>query len=348
MYLVTGATGHIGNVLVRKLLEKGEKVRTLIWRGEDTRPLEGLEVEKVEGDVLDLESLWEPFRGVRGVFHLAGIISILPGADPKVRAVNVEGTKNVLRAASESGVRRLVYTSSIHALKRIEAGVIDENAGFDPDNPYGEYDRSKAQATLEVQQAARAGLGAVIACPTGVIGPYDFRGSMMGSVIRTAAERKPTLYVDGAYDFVDVRDVADGLIRAAERGRPGESYILSGQRISVRYLLETVREISGRGFFQMKIPFNLARFAANFTPAFYRLAKTSPRFTPYSLEVLQSNSNISHAKATCELGYQPRSLYESLTDTVRWFLGSASQRLNQATLNRVEKIFEKETHELER
>ncbi len=348
MYLVTGATGHIGNVLVRKLLEKGEQVRALVWRGEDTCPLEGLEVDKVEGDVLDLESLWEPFRGVRGVFHLAGVISILPGADPKVRAVNVDGTKNVLRAASESGVRRLVYTSSIHALKRIEAGVIDENAGFDPDNPYGEYDRSKAQATLEVQQAARAGLGAVIACPTGVIGPYDFRGSMMGTVIRTAAERKPTLYVDGAYDFVDVRDVADGLIRAAEFGKPGESYILSGQRISVRYLLETVREITGRGFFQMKIPFDLARFAATFTPAFYRLAHATPRFTPYSLEVLQSNSNISHAKATRELGYQPRSLYESLSDTVRWFMESAGQRLNQATLNRVEKIFEKERHGLEK
>lgn len=98
----------------------------------------------------------------------------------------------------------------------------------------------------------------------------------------------------------------------------------------------------------MKIPFNLARFAATFTPAFYRMAHATPRFTPYSLEVLQSNSNISHAKATRELGYQPRSLYESLTDTVRWFMESAGQRLNQATLNRVGRIFEKETHGLEK
>jgi dihydroflavonol-4-reductase len=171
-----------------------------------------------------------------------------------------------------------------------------------------------------VQQAAQAGLEAVIACPTGVIGPFDFRGSMMGDVIRTAAEKKPTLYVDGAYDFVDVRDVADGLIAAAECGKGGESYILSGQRVSVRYLFETVREITGQGFMAFKMPFELAKWAAQFTPFYYRWTKTSPRFTPYSLEVLRSNSNISHAKATRELGYQPRSLYESISDTVRWFL----------------------------
>lgn len=348
MWLVTGATGHIGNVLVRKLIESGQKVRALIWRGEDTTPLEGLEVEKVEGDVLDLSSLWEPFRGVRGVFHLAGVISILPGADPLVRRVNVEGTQNVLRAALESGIKKLVYTSSIHAVRRVESGVIDESAGYDPDNPYGEYDRSKAQATLAVQEAARLGLEATIVCPTGVIGPYDFRGSMTGAVIQAAAARKPMLYVDGAYDFVDVRDVADGLLRAAQHGKRGESYILSGQRISVRYLLETVREASGRNFFQMKVPFDLARLAACFTPFYYRLAGATPRFTPYSLEVLQSNSYISHAKATRDLGYQPRSLQESIGDTVRWFLDSTNQRITQATLKRIEKNLARDQERYER
>lgn len=342
MYLVTGATGHIGNVLVRKLLASGEKVRALIWRGEDITPLEGLDIERVEGDVLDLSSLWEPFRGIRGVFHLAGVISILPGADPTVRNVNVGGTKNVLQAAAKSGIRKLVYTSSIHAIKRVDAGIIDESAGFDPDNPYGEYDRSKALATLEVQKAAQAGLEAAIVCPTGVIGPYDFRGSMMGSVIHSAAIRKPMLYVDGAYDFVDVRDVADGLIRAAEKGQRGESYILSGQRISVRYLLETVREITGKNFFQMKIPFDLARFASFFTPLYYKLAKVTPRFTPYSLEVLQSNAHISHEKATRDLGYHPRPLSMTVADTVKWFLESANQKITDATLKRVINEIDKE------
>jgi len=320
MWLVTGATGHIGNVLVRKIIERGEKVRVLTLPGESVESISGLEVEAAQGDILNLDAVFESFRGIRGVFHLAGIISIMPGKNQFVRRVNVDGTKNILRAAKESRVEKLVYTSSIHAIKRVEDGVINESLPFDPNNHYGEYDRTKAEATLEVQKAAHSGLEAVIACPTGVIGPYDFRGSLMGNIIRTAAEEKPTLYVDGSYDFVDVRDVADGLIAAAKHGKRGESYILSGQRMSVRYLLETVREITGGRFFQMKVPFNLAQFAALFMPMYYSLSHATPRFTPYSLEVLRSNANISHAKATRELGYQPRSLYESIRDTVMWFL----------------------------
>lgn len=321
MYLVTGATGHIGNVLVRKLIEQGRRVRALVLPGESRHPLADLPVEFVEGDVLDTDALWQAFQGVRGVFHLAGIISILPGDDPKVWQVNVEGTRNVLQMARKAGIQRLIYTSSIHALKRAPHGVVmDESLPFDPDNPYGIYDRSKAAASLEVQRAAREGLDAVIACPTGVIGPYDFRGSEMGEVIRGAAEGQPTPYVDGAYDFVDVRDVADGLLQALDKGHSGETYILSGQRISVRYLIETVREVTGRAITSVKIPFDLARFAARFTPWYYRRSGAKPRFTPYSLEVLQSNSVISHAKADRELGYHPRSLYESIADTARWFL----------------------------
>lgn len=320
MWLVTGATGHIGNVLVRKLLQRGEKVRALIPPQESREPLKGLEVEAVEGDVLNLDSVFASLRGIRGIFHLAGVISIMPGPNPFVRKVNVDGTKNVLQAAQEAGVEKVVYTSSIHAIKRVAQGVIDESIPYDMDNPYGAYDRSKAEATLEVLNAAQAGLEAVVVCPTGVIGPYDYRGSMMGAVIHDAALAKPTLYVDGAYDFVDVRDAAEGLISAAENGKRGESYILSGHKISVRYLLETVREITGRGFFRLKIPFDLAKFVALLMPAYYRLAHATPRFTPYSLEVLKSNSNISHAKATRELGYRPRSIYETISDTVKWVL----------------------------
>ncbi len=324
LILVTGATGHIGNVLVRKLLERGKRVRALILPGEDTAALKGVPTENVAGDVLDFSSLWRALSGVNGVFHLAGVISIMPGEIPIVRRVNVEGTMNVLKAAVQAGVERLVYTSSIHALARLPRGqIVDENTPFDPHNPYGVYDQSKAQATLEVQKAAEAGLNAVIVCPTGVIGPFDFRGSMMGSVIRSAAERRFTPYVDGAYDFVDVRDVADGLIAAAEKGRAGQAYILSGQRISVRYLLETVREITGKGFPRFKVPLVLAKFAARFAPAYYRLTRSSPRFTPYALEVLQSNAHISHEKASRELGYHPRPLYESIRDTVYWFIESA-------------------------
>ena len=215
MILVTGATGHIGNVLIRKLLDRGEKVRALIWRDEDTTPLKNLEVEKVAGDVLDPASLEPAMRDVDTVYHLAGIISIMPGKNPFMWRVNVEGTRNVLEAARHANIRRLIYTSSIHAIARAPHGVtMDESLGFDQDNPYGEYDRSKAAASLAVQNAAAEGLDAVIVCPTGVIGPNDFRGSEMGEVIRSASEARTMLYVEGAYDFVDVRDVADGLIAA--------------------------------------------------------------------------------------------------------------------------------------
>lgn len=318
MNLVTGATGHIGNVLVRELLNQGQAVRALVQPGESPCSLQGLPVETVQGDVLDETSIQAAMEGIKRVYHLAGVITIMPGPKPIVHKVNVEGTKNVLRAAHECGVKRVVYTSSIHAVKRIEEGVVDESLPYDAHNPYGVYDRSKAEATLEVLKAAQLGQDTVVACPTGVIGPYDFLGSMMGAIIRDAAAAKPILYVDGAYDFVDVRDVAAGLIAIADQGACGESYILSGSKISVRYLLETVREITGRGFFQMKVPGGLAKVAALFTPVYYRLAHAIPRFTPYSLEVLRSNSNISHAKATRELGYQPRHLYETIVDTLHW------------------------------
>ncbi len=320
MILVTGAAGHIGNVLVRKLLEQGEDVRAMILCGEDTTSLNGVEVERVEGDVLDPPSLDSAMKGIKTVFHLAGIISIMPGDNPLVWRVNVDGTRNVIEAARRAQIQRLVYTSSIHAIKRVPHGVkIDESLGFDPSNPYGEYDRSKATASLEVQNAVKKGLNAVLVCPTGVIGPYDFRGSEMGEVIRGAAFARPMFYIKGAYDFVDVRDVVDGLIAASKKGRPGEAYILGGNKISVRYLIETVREVTGKAFASFKVPLSFAEFATRYTVWYYQRSKSKPRLTPYSLEVLQSNADISHAKAEKELGYKPRPVIETIADTVRWF-----------------------------
>lgn len=328
MNLVTGATGHIGNVLVRRLVELGKKTRAFILKGDDQSHINDLDIERKEGDVLDLASLVEAMQGVDTVYHLAGIISIMPGRQAQVWKVNVEGTRNVIEAARQAGVRRLVYTSSIHAITRAPQGeVIDETLGFDQNNPYGEYDRSKAAASLEVIKAASQDLDSVIVCPTGVIGPYDFLGSEMGEVLRGASEGRMVFYVDGAYDFVDVRDVVDGIISARERGRCGESYLLSGKKLSVRHLLDMVREATGKSFACLKLPFSLARLAAQITPWYYQQTKTRPRFTPYSLEVLQSNSDISHAKASKELGYQPRTPIETISDTVRWYLNK--KRMNK-------------------
>jgi dihydroflavonol-4-reductase len=321
MNLVTGATGHIGNVLVRLLLEKGQQIRAMIMPGEDITPLNGLDVEIVASDVLDYQSLVKAFHEVDIVYHLAGMISILPGKNQMLQAVNVIGTRNVIQAARSCGVHRLVYTSSIHALKRVPEGIlIDETIPFDIEHAISSYDFSKANASLEILSAVQEGMDAVIVCPTGVIGPYDFRRSEMGQLILDCVEQKPMLYVDGAYDFVDVRDVAQGLILAGEKGVSGESYILSGERISVLEIIKIVQEILNARIFSLKIPFSLASFIANLTPFYYRLVHARPRFTSYSLATIKSNSFISHAKAQVQLGYLPRPLRDSLRDTVSWFL----------------------------
>lgn len=318
--LVTGATGHIGNVLVRTLLAQGEAVYALLLPGENRQPLENLGVKIMQGDVLQPESLLRAMDGVQRVYHLAGIISIMPGQNKLVHQVNVQGTRNVIRAAHQSGVERLIYTSSIHALNRAPHGVtIDETIPFDPQHAISAYDQSKAEASLLVQDAACLGLNAVITCPTGVIGPYDFRGSEMGHVILSAIRQRIQFVINGAYDFVDVRDVANGLILAAEKGRAGEPYLLSGERLTFHDLLDHVQQATGRRHLRLPIPIGLARPLAQFAPLYYRLSQTKPRLTPYAIATVTSNSVISSAKAQRELGYTPRPLSETILDTVQWF-----------------------------
>jgi len=320
MNLVTGATGHIGNVLVRELIRQERPVRALVLPREDRACLDGLPVEICEGDVLDPGSLDAAMQGVDTVYHLAGIISIMPGQDDFVRRVNVDGTKNVLRAAQQAGVRRLVYTSSIHAFGRpSEEVTIDERLPFDPQNTCGAYDRTKAEASLAVLDAAHNGLDAVVVCPTGVVGPHDYRTSELGQLVLDWLKTRVAFLIDGAYDFVDVRDVVEGEILAADRGATGESYILSGERISLPGLFRIVREIAGLRPDMVTLPTNLARFAASFTPLYYRMSGEKPRFTSYSIETVLSNSNISSQKAREALGYHPRSMTESMRDTVAWW-----------------------------
>ena len=157
MWLITGATGHIGNVLVRKLLERGDKVRVLILPGESLESIQGLDVEAIEGDVLNLDSLFEPFRGARGVFHLAGVISIMPGSNEFIRRVNVEGTRNVLKACVSAGVRKFIYTSSGAAY-----GYYSDNAEWlteddpirgNPEFAYSDHKRQVEEMLAEYRQA---------------------------------------------------------------------------------------------------------------------------------------------------------------------------------------------------
>jgi dihydroflavonol-4-reductase len=325
MILVTGAAGHIGNVLVRELIKEGRQVRALILPDEDLSSLEGLDIELIIGNVLDKASLERAMKGIDVVFHLAGVISIMPGRNEWMRRVNVDGTRNILQVAKQAGVKRLVYTSSIHALSRNWTGKINEKVPFDPNNPVGGYDRTKAEASLAVLDAVREGLDAVIVCPTGVIGPHDYRGSEMGDLLKDWFRKRLHFLVKGAYDFVDVRDVAKGHILACDRGKKGEVYILSGWQIKVFELKKMVQEVLGRRIVSITVPIWMAKLGAKITPLYYRLAKKRPRFTDYSLETLQSNSDVSCGKAKRELGYKPRNLVTTIKDTVLWLVGKKGQ-----------------------
>ena len=321
MVLVTGAAGHLGAALVRELVDRGERVRAFVLPGDDVSSLKGLPIEVMCGNVLECTGLRSAFTGVQTVYHLAGIISILPGPDPVMRQVNVAGTENVAHQARQSGVRRMVYVSSIHALARPPEGTpITEGVPFDPHSAAGEYDQTKAEASLAVLAEAARGLDAVIICPTGIIGPY-YRGggSPMNRQLRTWMNPGLHFTVDGQFDFVDVRDVARAMVLAAERGRSGETYIVRGERVSVTRLAELVGRAAGHRAATIRVPMGLARAAAFFGPLHARLWRRPPAFTSYALETLVSNSDISGEKAERELGFSPRPIEATIRDTVRWF-----------------------------
>ncbi len=321
MVVVTGATGHIGNVLVRKLLASGRQVRVLIHRRESKVALDGLNLEIFKGDVCDIDCLLQTFKGSDIVYHLAGMISILPGEDKLLEQVNVIGTRNVVKACIETGVKRLVYTSSIHAIEEPPHGtVIDETLPCNPDRVPRGYGRSKARATLAVLEGVEKGLNAVMVHPTGVIGPYDFRISEMGQLIIDFINGNLKAYIDGNYDFVDVRDVASGIILAGEKGRSGERYILSGEQVSVYQLMSMLQEISGIKAPSLKVPVWLARIASKFSPMYYQITKIKPRFTTYSIDVLRSNSQICSEKARRQLGFTSRPARQSISDAHTWFM----------------------------
>ncbi|MGQ9779241.1 MAG: NAD-dependent epimerase/dehydratase family protein [Bacillota bacterium] len=171
-----------------------------------------------------------------------------------------------------------------------------------------------------VREAIAGGLDAVIVFPSGVIGPYDYRLSEMGGFILDYLRGRVKVYTDGAYDFTDVRDVARGLVAAGEKGRRGEGYLLTGEVITVRGLMDLLHRLTGIKPPSLRVPRWLARAAAVFSPLYYTFARTRPRFTSYALHVLGSNCRMDSSKARRELGYSPRPLAESVADTIKWFM----------------------------
>lgn len=322
--VVTGAAGHIGGVLVRALLDRGVTVRALVYR--DRRALEGLDVEWFQGDVCDPASLRRAFAGAEVVYHAAAHLSLLLTDWPRLKAVNVLGTRNVVEACLRCGVRRLVHFSSIHALEQKPLHVpVDESRPLVGSWTAPPYDRSKAAGEREVQKGIAQGLDAVILNPTGVIGPYDYKPSYLGAVLLALSRGSLPGLVAGGFDWVDVRDVVAGAIRAAERAPSGAKYLLSGHWASVRDLAALVEAISGVRAPRLVWPTALAYIGAPFSTLFAHLTGRRPLYTIVSLRALQSNRAISHARATRDLDYHPRPLQETIADTLRWFAENMPQ-----------------------
>jgi len=181
------------------------------------------------------------------------------------------------------------------------------------------HDGTKAQGLAAALNIGRAGLDVVVACPSGVIGPYDYLGSEMGRLIRNLARPGCHLLVDGGFDFVDVRDVADGLIKVAEKGRRGEIYILGGTYVSLGRLHELVRAVAQTKSTRLVVPIGVALAIGTIMPYYYRLTRTIPQITTYSVRTVGEKCRFSHAKAARELDYKPRPLSETIADTLSWW-----------------------------
>lgn len=317
--LITGATGHIGYALLKELVDNGEKVRILIRK--DVPVFDGIECEKVYGDVTDSASLEKAFEGVDIVYHLAGVIDINPGMEDLTWKVNVNGTKNVVRACEKCGVRRLVYASSVDAFPPLpDNQLMTELDHFSPDNLDGTYAKTKAIATQFVLDSVHNdGLDAVVVHPGACLGPYDFKVSSVGEMVRMFVKGNfPVTLSFGAYNFVDVRDVAKGMYAAAQKGGKGECYILCGEQISVDGFIKAVAKACGRKAPKLSLSYKLVTPFAPIMEKYYSITKTTPLFTRYSIRKLMSNCNFSIEKAQKELGYEPMSVQQSADDMVKW------------------------------
>jgi dihydroflavonol-4-reductase len=328
MILITGAGGHIGNVLVKLLYFRGHRdLRLFVQENEDISYIEKYAKEVVRGDIRDPFAVSAAVRGCEYVFHLAGLVQISGMRKKLIFDINVGGTRNVVQACLEKGVKRLLYVSSVHALKgQTATKAIDESLDSDINNLPGAYGKSKAMATIEVMNALQKGLDAVIVFPTGVIGPYDFKSSYTGSAIKGYIDAKKTqYYFEGKYDFVDVRDVADGIYRAWKDGEKGQGYIISGSVSSLEEIIRAVEATTGHEIKRHKVPRALVLAAAVFAPIYYAIARKKPILSKYSVEVLMSNSNITCQKAQEKLGYKPRPLSKTIRDMVRWHRAARSR-----------------------
>jgi len=325
--LVTGASGHLGSNLVRHLLHEGHEVRVLYQERADNRSLDGLDVEKTEGDLRDPESLRRAVDGVARVFHVAAKISTAkatPQEQRQLYEINTLGTRDLLRASMDAGVSRLVLTGSF------------SSTGFDLDDPskpsdetlpfypFGyamPYSHTKALAEHELLKACAEGFDGVIATSCGVIGPWDYLPSRMGGTICDLANGKLNAYVEGGFTWMRAADIARGHMLAMERGRTGQKYLFATEFMLISELFGAVMEIAGIQRKLIEVPIDLvgtvAKLYSGTLARFF--PKASQRLTPGSIAVLKARRRVDISKSQAELGYEPTTMREAITEAYEFF-----------------------------
>ncbi len=321
--LVTGATGFLGSAVVRALLERGDAVRVLVRPNNNLRDnIDGLDVEIADGNLHDTASLREALKGCSALYHTAADYRLWARDPTEIYQTNVTATGELLRLASEAGVERIVYTSSVATLGREPSGrPADEETPVTIDDMTGHYKRSKFLAEEDVKRMVRdEGIPAVIVNPSTIIGPRDIRPTPTGRVVEEAMRGRIPAFVDTGLNVVHVDDVATGHVQAFERGTIGERYVLGGEDMMLREFLAEIASLVGRRPPRIRLPRGVVLPMAYIAELAARMRRSSrePLLTVDGLKMSKTLMFFSSDKAKQELGYAPRPAREALADAVAW------------------------------
>ena len=319
--LVTGATGFIGTAVVRALLQTGTQVRVLIRHSSNVANLEGLQVEPAYGDLLDLPSLQQAVTGCRQLYHVAALYALW-NQDPSLfYQVNVQGTAQLLKAAGDAGMERIVYTSTIGAIGLPkDGGLGTEETPLHPVQLAGHYKRSKYLAEKEVIRLVETGLPIVIVNPTAPVGERDVKPTPTGQIIVDFMQGKMWAYLETGMNLVDVDDVAVGHLRAMERGRIGERYILGHQNLTFYEICHILSRLTGIRVPRLKLPWQavLPLAHANQWVADF-ITHRSPRIPLEGVRMAKYRMHYDCSKAIRELDLPQSSVEKALEKAVQWF-----------------------------
>jgi dihydroflavonol-4-reductase len=318
---VTGATGFLGSHVARRLLKHGADLRLLVRPTSRTDNIDDLPADHVVGDLRDEGSLKRGMEGCEYVFHVAADYRLWAVNGQELYDSNVNGTSNVLQAARQSNVRRVVYTSSVATMGFGNNGrTTDENTPVSLANMIGDYKRSKFMAEQKMIEAARGGQDVVIVNPTTPIGERDIKPTPTGRIVVDFLKRKFPAYVDTGLNLVDVIDCADGHLLAMERAAPGQRYILGGENLTLKQILDKLAAITGLPSPNIRLPYAVA-YATGLVDTFVtgKIKQREPRVTLDSVRMGRKKMFVTSAKAERELGWNPGPVEGALRRAVDWF-----------------------------